>query len=122
MCLYSADYFTFTIAKARINEAKNQEVKEYFTDCVFLWAFTLLENQRYGSHEFRAAVQKQISALSAELVTRSVVATDALALPSHLIGSPFASPDGDGFKEYLSLLYSRKDAFTNAKHLDRILY
>ena len=60
-------------------------------------------------------------ALSAELVNRSVVATDILALPSQLIGSPFADPNGEGFKEYINLLYTRKDAFTRAKHYKSIL-
>ena len=48
------------------------------------------------------------------------MATDYLALPSHLIGSPFANPDGDGFKEYISILYTREGAFSRAKHHEDI--
>lgn len=108
------------IAKKRLQENRSQETKKYFSDCLRLWAFSLLEKSRYGTHEFRAILQKQILALSSELVGRSVVATDFLAAPSHLIGSPFANPDGDGFKEYISILYTREGAFSRAKHHEAI--
>ena len=61
-------------------------------------------------------MQKEIVALSAEMVERSVVATDILAPSSFVIGSPFANYDGDGFQEYINLLFTRKNAFSKAVH------
>ena len=40
---YLADYYTLSIALKRINETKNEEVKQYLTNCVYLWAFYQLE-------------------------------------------------------------------------------
>jgi hypothetical protein len=117
---YSADLFTFTIGKRRIAEAKSQGVKDFLRDCLLLSTFTILEKERYGNHDFRSALQKEIRALCSELVSRCVVATDYLALPSHLMGSPFAHPNGEGFKEYITLLFSRKDAFTRAPYFETI--
>jgi hypothetical protein len=54
------------------------------------------------------------------LVDSCVVATDALAPSSFVIGSPFADFNGDGFKEYLNILYTKKDTFTRSHYYEDI--
>ena len=36
---------------------------------------------------------------------------DALAVPSDIIGSPFADENGQGMSKYYNVLYSGKDTF-----------
>lgn len=106
--------------KKKLSECKNKDVRMFLEDCFRLWAFSLLERERYGPQAFRSSIQKEIVRLSASLVDRTVVATDILTPSSFMMGSPFGNADGEGFKEYINLLFTRRDAFTKANHVDEI--
>lgn len=58
--------------------------------------------------------------LSEGLVDRAVVATDALTPSSFVMGSPFGDFKGEGFKEYLSNLFSRAGTFERASYYKEI--
>jgi hypothetical protein len=64
-----------------------------------------------GPLELRKALQREILGLCEEMTADTVLACDAMAPPSFIIGSPFANFEGDGMKEYLNLIYSAKDTF-----------
>jgi hypothetical protein len=59
----------------------------------------------------RKELQRQILKLCDGLVDQSIVACDILAPSSFIVGSPFADYEGNGFKEYLNLIYASKDTF-----------
>lgn len=61
-------------------------------------------------------MQKEIVTLSHELVDGSVLAIDAIAPSSFIIGSPFADFNGEGFKEYVNTLYTKKDTFIRSPY------
>jgi hypothetical protein len=59
-------------------------------------------------------------ALSGELVAASVAVTDAIAPSSFVIGSPFADFHGEGFKEYLQILYTKDHAFQRSDYFQTL--
>lgn len=87
---------------------------------LFLWSFVLLEKERYGSHDLRKVLQKEITELCRELVNASVVITDAITPSSFVIGSPFADFNGEGFKEYLNILYTKEHTFLRSNYYETL--
>jgi hypothetical protein len=49
------------------------------------------------------------------------VACDILAPSSFIIGSPFADYEGNGFREYLNLIYASKDTFRRPDYFEEII-
>jgi hypothetical protein len=62
--------------------------------CLLLWTFYLLEKERYGSIDFRKALQKEVVLLCEELLEPLVIATDLLIPSAHITGSVFANFEG----------------------------
>lgn len=48
------------------------------------------------------------------------MATDALTPSAFVMGSPFADYNGEGFKEYVNNLFSRKGTFERASYYEDI--
>lgn len=61
---YIADYYTFTVTSKIALAAKNPQNKDFFFKCLLLWGFNMLESERYGSHDLRKALRKEIVRLS----------------------------------------------------------
>ncbi len=86
-----------------------------------LWTCKLLEQERYGDYELRVALRGEVLKLSDQLVDPMVKATDALVPSTYITGTVFTEENGDGFKDYLNLLYSGKGAFTRTPYYKEIL-
>jgi hypothetical protein len=113
---YIADYYQFTVTKQVVLRSKHEKNKEFIFKCLLLWAFNILDNERYGSLDLRRAIRKEITALCDELTESSLIATDILVPSAHIIGSIFGNFEGKGIQDLLSNLYTSKDTFTRVRY------
>jgi FMN-dependent NADH-azoreductase len=51
----------------------------------------------------------------------TVLACDAMAPSSFIIGSPFANFEGDGMKEYLNHIYTAKGTFRRVENYRELI-
>jgi hypothetical protein len=54
---YLGDYYYFIIFMKDLAEIKNKENITFLTKILYLWAFGVIDNEKYGSYELRKAIQ-----------------------------------------------------------------
>ena len=90
-------------------------------NCLCLWAQHTLLKASFDSLNTRKILQKLIVEGCDAIYPDCIAATDALAPPDNIIGSPFANSNGEGMKDYLNLVFSSKNAFGRVPWFNKLI-
>ena len=85
--------------------------RAFLSRCLRIWTQSTLLKASISTHSTRKTLQKLILEGCEAIYPDCIAATDVLAAPSYVIGSPFAQEDGEGMKDYINLLFTGKKTF-----------
>lgn len=81
----------------------------------------MLLKAAFNKQETRKILQQLIVEGCERIYPDCIAATDALVPPNTVIGSPFAEENGEGMKEYLSLIFGGKHTFRRVPWFDQLI-
>lgn len=95
--------------------------KVFISRCLKIWAQSTLLKVSFGTQSTRKILQKLILEGCDAIYPDCIAATDVIAAPSFVMGSPFAQEDGEGMKDYINLLFTAKKTFRRVPWFENIV-